>query len=154
VDYLAILEEGQCIIRVNSIKRPFLLKVPFIGRSWLENSEIKRNNKKILENYKQIESGNIETPNLRFLRKIKKLSQRCAKILRKIKNKTKESMNKFKKNKKKKPKEDIYFMPDSNFDDVPQMSDDDDDFGEKENNDFARLKKFVNELATKQENVK
>jgi hypothetical protein len=34
-DYLSILEEGQCIIRVNSIKRPFLLSVPLIKREWL-----------------------------------------------------------------------------------------------------------------------
>ncbi len=153
-DYLAILEEGQYIIRVNSIKRPFLLKIPFIGRSWLENSEIKRNNEKILENYNKIESESIETPNLRFLRIIKKLSQRCAKILKKIKNKTKESMSKFKKNKKKKPYEDSIFIPDSNFDDVPRMSYEDDDNEEKEKNNFERLKTFIDELATKEENLK
>ena len=153
-DYLAILEEGQCIIRVNSIKRPFLLKVPFIGRSWLKNSEIKRNNKKILENYKKIESESIETPNYGFSKSIKKLSQRCAKILRKIKNKTKERMSKFKKNKKKKLDGDLIYMPDSNFDDDFPMSDEDDDFGEKENNNFEILKKFIDELATKEENLK
>jgi len=139
-DYLAILEEGQCIVRVNSIKRPFLLKVPYIGRSWLENSEIKNNNKKILENYKKIESGNIEPPNLRILNSIKKLSQRCAKILRKIKNKIKDSMSKFKKN----PKEDMVYIPDSEVD----------NFDEQENNDFERLKNFIDDLATKEENIK
>jgi len=153
-DYLAILEEGQCIIRVNSIKRPFLLKVPFIGRSWLENSEIKRNNKKILENYKQIESGSIEIPNLRFLRSIKKLSQRCAIIFKKIKNKTKESLKIFKKNKKKTSKWEKKFIPNSDFDDVPQMSDNNYDFGEKKNNYFEKLKNFINELATREENLK
>ncbi|KKK42022.1 MAG: AAA-like domain protein [Candidatus Lokiarchaeum sp. GC14_75] len=74
-DYLSILEEGQCIIRVNSIKRPFLLKVPFIKRSWLDNSEIKRNNKKILGNYKKIGNESKKSPDFRPLNPIKKLNQ-------------------------------------------------------------------------------
>jgi len=48
-DYLSILEEGQCLVRLNSIKRPFLLSVPLIQRKWLENSEINRNNKLIMK---------------------------------------------------------------------------------------------------------
>ena len=47
--YLSILEEGQCIIRVNSIKEPFLLKVPYIKNESLHFSEIEKNNKLILE---------------------------------------------------------------------------------------------------------
>lgn len=47
-DYLSILEEGQCIVRVNSNKRPFLLQVPLIRRKSLEFSEIKKNNQLIL----------------------------------------------------------------------------------------------------------
>ncbi len=46
------------------------------------------------------------------------------------------------------------FVPNSNFNDVPQMSDEDDEFGEKENNNFDKLKNFINELATKEENLK
>ncbi len=153
-DYLSILEEGQCIIRVNSIKRPFLLKVPFIRRSWLENSEIKRNNKKILESYKQLESENIEPPNSRFLRKVTNLTQRCLKILRKIKDKTKEIITKFKKKKKNQPDNYSIFVPDSSFDNDLLMSDEDDDIDEKESNNFKRLHKFIDELATKEENLK
>ena len=146
-DYLAILEEGQCIIRVNSIKRPFLLKVPFIGRKWLENSEIKRNNKEILDNYKKIESESIETPNLPFLRFFKKLSKKGGYIKKKIKTKTEENMNKFKKkNKKKKPDEGFIYKPYFNDEKNTQKSD--------EEVDFERLEKFIDKLATKEENRK
>ncbi len=47
-DYLSILEQGECLIRVNSIKRPFQLWIPHIKRKYLTSEEISRNNKKIL----------------------------------------------------------------------------------------------------------
>jgi len=47
--YLSKLEEGQCIIRINSIKEPFLLKIPLIKRNFLSMSELERNNNKILK---------------------------------------------------------------------------------------------------------
>ncbi|KKK44857.1 hypothetical protein LCGC14_0706610 [marine sediment metagenome] len=154
-DYLSILEEGQCIIRVNSIKRPFLLKVPFIKRSWLENSEIKRNNKKILGNYKKIESENLESPDSRVLKSITKLSQRCTKIFKKIKTKTKEKMNKLKKkNNEKKPYEDFIHIPDPYVDRLPQKSDKEDNFKGQKDEDFERLRKYIDGLAAKQENLK
>jgi len=37
-NYLSKLDEGQCIIRVNFIKEPFLLKVPLIKRKSLKGS--------------------------------------------------------------------------------------------------------------------
>jgi hypothetical protein len=49
-NYLSQLEEGQCIIRVNSIKEPFLLKIPLIKRTYLTVSELKNRNNKILNN--------------------------------------------------------------------------------------------------------
>ncbi|MFX1358483.1 MAG: ATP-binding protein [Promethearchaeota archaeon] len=48
--YLSFLEEGQCIIRVNSIKEPFLLLVPYYKRKTLTVSEIMKRNRKVLEN--------------------------------------------------------------------------------------------------------
>jgi hypothetical protein len=48
--YLSKLEEGECIIRVNSIKEPFLLKIPLIKRKFLTFSEVLRNNNKVLNN--------------------------------------------------------------------------------------------------------
>ncbi|MBY8982248.1 MAG: ATP-binding protein [Candidatus Lokiarchaeota archaeon] len=46
--YLSILEKGQCLIRVNSIKRPFSLKIPIIKREYLTNKEISYNNQIVL----------------------------------------------------------------------------------------------------------
>ncbi|MFX1398977.1 MAG: ATP-binding protein [Promethearchaeota archaeon] len=43
-DYFSLLEEGHCIVRVNSINEPFLLKVPFIQRKTLNSEIIKKNN--------------------------------------------------------------------------------------------------------------
>jgi len=48
-NFLSILEEGQCIIRVNSVKEPFLLEVPYIKKESMTFKEIYRNNKYILE---------------------------------------------------------------------------------------------------------
>ncbi len=50
---LSGLEEGQCIIRVNSIKEPFLLDIPYVEHNTLGFSEIYKNNKSILEENKQ-----------------------------------------------------------------------------------------------------
>ena len=47
--YLSIIDEGQCIIRVNSIKEPFLLGIPYIKRNSLTVSEIYRKNEMILD---------------------------------------------------------------------------------------------------------
>ena len=47
--YLSIIDEGQCIIRVNSIKEPFLLGIPYIKRNSLTVSEINRKNEMILD---------------------------------------------------------------------------------------------------------
>ena len=55
--YLSILETGDCLLRVNSIKKPFLLRVPLIKRKSLLTSEIRRNNFSILNKSK---TGSIE----------------------------------------------------------------------------------------------
>jgi len=47
-NFLSILEEGQCIMRVNSIKEPFLLNIPFIKHDSPPIQEINKNNKIIL----------------------------------------------------------------------------------------------------------
>ncbi|MFW9828252.1 MAG: ATP-binding protein [Candidatus Thorarchaeota archaeon] len=46
--FLSILEEGQCIIRANSIKEPFLLSIPLIKNESIPLLEIKKKNKEIL----------------------------------------------------------------------------------------------------------
>ena len=48
-NYLSIIDEGQCIIRVNSIKEPFLIGIPYIRRNTLTVSEINRKNEMILD---------------------------------------------------------------------------------------------------------
>lgn len=50
--YLSILEEGQCIIRINSIKEPFLLKIPLIKDESLSISEIYKTNSLIMKSIK------------------------------------------------------------------------------------------------------
>ncbi|MFX1589200.1 MAG: ATP-binding protein, partial [Promethearchaeota archaeon] len=47
--YLSELELGQCIIRVNSIERPFSLMVPYMRHVELDDREITKNNRRILE---------------------------------------------------------------------------------------------------------
>jgi len=48
-EYLAMLKKGQCIIRVNSVEKPFVMKTEYVKRSWLSDAEIEENNKAILE---------------------------------------------------------------------------------------------------------
>lgn len=47
-DFLSMLETGTCIMRVNSIKRPFLLRNPYLTRKSLTNSQIGKNNRTII----------------------------------------------------------------------------------------------------------
>lgn len=49
--FLSLLNEGECILRVNSIKEPFLLSVPLIKRNTLNASEIRINNQNALSKY-------------------------------------------------------------------------------------------------------
>ena len=53
-NYLSILEEGQCIIRINSIKESFLLSIPLIKHNSLSFSEIRKNNIKFLNKNKSL----------------------------------------------------------------------------------------------------
>ncbi len=48
-EYLSMLQRGQCIVRVNSIEKPFVLQSSYVERSWLTDEEIARNNQKVLE---------------------------------------------------------------------------------------------------------
>lgn len=60
-DYLSYLEEGQCIARVNSIKKPFLLWIPYIERHWLKRGDINRKNKLILKKLKEQDNKIVKT---------------------------------------------------------------------------------------------
>ncbi|MFX1243325.1 MAG: hypothetical protein ACFFA7_18950, partial [Promethearchaeota archaeon] len=65
-NFLSILEEGQCIIRTNSIKEPFLLGVPLIKHESLPVSEIKNNNDKILNKVEKSFETKSNSKNTKF----------------------------------------------------------------------------------------
>ncbi|MFX1383131.1 MAG: hypothetical protein ACFFBP_11880 [Promethearchaeota archaeon] len=50
VKYLSELKRGQCIMRVNSIEKPFALQTRLVERSWLTDEEIEKNNQKAMMN--------------------------------------------------------------------------------------------------------
>jgi DNA helicase HerA-like ATPase len=52
-NFISLLDQGECIIRVNSIKEPFLLSVPHIERKNIKNSYIEENNKKFLSKLRE-----------------------------------------------------------------------------------------------------
>ena len=91
-DYLSILEEGQCIARVNSVKRPFLLWIPYIERHWIKRGEVNRKNKLILnkikshdikkqiEPYEEKERSTMATQNVNKLHSVSKSFIEAAKI--------------------------------------------------------------------------
>ena len=60
-DFLSSLGEGQCIVRVNSINKPFLISVPYIKRHWLKRGDVNRKNKEILKKLEE-EKKKLETP--------------------------------------------------------------------------------------------
>ena len=47
--YLSMLQTGECLIRVNSLGKPFVLRTPNTEREWLSEEEINEGNKKVLE---------------------------------------------------------------------------------------------------------
>lgn len=72
-DYLSILEQGQCLVRVNYIKRPFLLWVPHIKRNYLTGKEIDKNNEIILQKLrKQKIENNIRLKREKIISKTEK----------------------------------------------------------------------------------
>ncbi len=89
-DYLSYLEEGQCIVRVNSIKKPFLLGIPYVERHWIKRGDINRKNKLILKKIKEQEQEKIEKQQVsdEKLDKAKRTSQKSPDV-RKIDDKFK-----------------------------------------------------------------
>lgn len=47
--YLSMLNTGDCIIRVNSLGKPFAMRIPYVERSWLTDEEIAKNNQAFLD---------------------------------------------------------------------------------------------------------
>ncbi|MFX1326281.1 MAG: ATP-binding protein, partial [Promethearchaeota archaeon] len=146
-DYLSILEEGQCIARVNSIKRPFLLNVPYVKRYWLEISEINERNNKILKN---LENKSSESSRMPFTKFIKKLNEKYVKNMNNIINKAKEVINSLR-NKKKEEMNESIILPDVNSDYM-----EDSEFEDEEDDElaFKSLENYINELVAEQEKRK
>ena len=83
--YLSKLEEGECIIRVNSIKEPFLLKIPLIKRKFLTVSEVTRNNNKILNSIKSITAYHLNEDRSELKESDKKQKGKSTNFLHKLK---------------------------------------------------------------------
>jgi len=145
-DYLSILEEGQCIVRTNSIKRPFLLKVPYIQREWLKISEINNNNKLVLEKFDPKINKNMEELTNIKRYKIRNMLKKGALYLKNLRIK---SMKKYKTQIEEK---DLAFLEEykkntNGFDKLSEKS-------AYTKADFEKLEALFDELYRKQENHK
>ena len=90
--YLSMLEEGQCIIRINSIKDPFLLKVPLVKRDQILISEIIQKNKLNLDKNKNHATSIPLIYQKSCLNKLRNLNYN--KFLKKIIDRVKQSITK------------------------------------------------------------
>ncbi|MFX1420279.1 MAG: ATP-binding protein [Promethearchaeota archaeon] len=141
-DYLSILEEGQCIVRVNSIKRPFVLSVPLINREWLKSTEINEINESILKNNIILKNDNIIKKKIKFLQIFKKKSKIHNSNLKKLDNNLASTKGGQKNKGSKIDFDDIY----ENVNDIKSS--------ETIQNEFDKLKKYINKLYIKQEKKK
>ena len=62
--FLSMLDVGKCMIRVNSIGRPFLMEIPLIEREWLSMKTITENNKRVIEEINRNNQGYIQSDTL------------------------------------------------------------------------------------------
>ena len=150
-DYLSILKKGQCIARVNSIERPFLLKVPHIPREWLTTSEINRSNDIILEKLEKFNNKTLGKPNKKEKHYIRNFMKKSALLYKKVKNQNGDKMKVMKKNKKKSNEswkdEEYMNMLSCNYkinDDISEASVDPEEA-------YENLKKYIEELYEKQQ---
>jgi len=113
---LSILKEGQCIIRVNSIKEPFLLWIPHISRESIPFSEIISKNKQNFNKFRQNTNSEenlinknhnsiIKQRYQRFLKIIKKKAIRLKNLKKKFRSKRINEIKKVNENRKKKLRE-------------------------------------------------
>lgn len=149
-DYLSLLRKGQCIIRVNSIERPFLLKVPHIPREWLKITEINNNNKLVLERSENLNNDGLENlkkkPQWHFFRNFTK---KCALFVKKKLKQGGDDM-------KKQQDEDDSYISEDEWDDPESIADfDDDDLPNHTSKEsYEKLRKLFNKLYARQEERK
>lgn len=149
-EYLSMLQMGYCIIRVNSIEKPFLLYIPYIKRNSLTIDQINENNQRILQKGELTSDETIDAKKLK-VKLITKLSQ----YLEKVKNKI--LSVKFR---KKLPKsENLLEDKDSILSEVKEKGSNT-KISEKqsqkryEDDSYIRLEKLINKLAQKNFNNK
>jgi len=149
--YLSILKKGQCIVRVNSIERPFLLKVPHIPREWLKISEINTSNALVLEKSEKLKKEGLQIPQNKQKHYLRNFLKKSAVYLKKVKNQSGDNMTKQQKENDKQKLNEIW-------DDERDL----DDFDQENNPEiiqvpkvpFDRLRKCLDELYEKQEKRK
>ena len=141
-DYLSILEEGQCLVRVNSIKRPFQLKIPLIKREWLKSTEINEKNNSILKRTNKLIHNGVRKKNLTSH---KNLKENFRNLSSKLKKKRINIM-------KKKEYQNEYDEENDDFDLNEEFSKLEEE--ESEKNDLTKLEKYLNKLYIEQEQKK
>ncbi|MFX1499930.1 MAG: ATP-binding protein [Promethearchaeota archaeon] len=139
-DYLSILEEGQCIVRVNSIKRPFLIAIPLIKRQWLTSTEIDQINESTLEEKKNLKSDRYNNLSKKIQNLKNKLKKFYINYMKKVEVDMKEDLNQKEKNYL------GYYEPQEESEGI-------EDFDEK-SRDFKKLKKLCDRLYVEQEKRK
>ena len=149
--YLSILKKGQCIVRVNSIERPFLLKVPHIPREWLTISEINKNNALVLEKSEKLEEELLYDQEEKKVNNFRNFRKKGAVFLRKTDNQSGVNMKKYQKKKEESKLPDIW---DDEFDIDDFEQENNQDFNQGSKASFERLRKYVDELYEKQEKRK
>jgi len=141
-DYLSILEEGQCIVRVNSIKRPFLLSVPLIKREWLNPAEINEVNAFVLKKIDKCKPDKIEKRSKKLFHSIKNSSKKLYSNYKKI------GKNVMKKKENHKVEDiDIEFFE-------PYEEIEEDEEYEEDKNDYDKLNDYLDKLYIEQEKRK
>jgi len=152
-NYLSILDEGQCIIRVDSIKEPFVLEVPYIKRHFITVSEINRKNQLILEKNEKKTDSKIE-----FQQKTRKLYKLMLKNIKTSISKDKSIIFPFKSKKnlntilQNREKEDSLLLSSTNFITVNESEKDEVIMVNQKN--YDKFDDFINKLYNKQEKNK
>jgi len=162
-DYLSILEKGQCIVRVNSIKRPFILQIPFLPREWLTISEIQNNNKIVLSKLDKSDDNKskiLEKKQKHFFRKV---TEKSVLFLKRIRNHNEITMVN-NKSKNQRVEEELRFITNKQSkEDLEQLSSIKNGFNKKKiirpslydtEEDFKKLEDYIEKLYEEQEKRK
>ncbi|MFW9882385.1 MAG: hypothetical protein ACFFG0_55695 [Candidatus Thorarchaeota archaeon] len=156
-DYLSILETGQCIIRVNSIKRPFLLSTPLIQKKSLSISEINETNSRFIESFEIYNNRGLKKQDKTNFHNLRKFKEKKIPFLRKLIKKIKSGMRKLKKKYKKK-NDDLFIDSIKENEEDSQLSQKEENYSFEEDFDndretraYESLKNYIQELYEEQQ---